>query len=190
MGIPLKGPKNPGMTGRRHRMRTGFGYDIHRLTSGKQMVLGGVDIPGEKGLEGHSDGDVLLHAIADAILGALSKGDIGGYFPDTSEDLKDISSVIITRKAVDIMREEGYKVANIDCVVVAETPRISLYREKMKLTISSILRTSMENVSIKGKTKEQLGAVGRKEAVEAFASVLIVEDKAVNSKTDERDRIK
>jgi 2-C-methyl-D-erythritol 2,4-cyclodiphosphate synthase len=157
-------------------MRTGFGYDIHRLTAEKDMVLGGVPIEGEKGFEGHSDGDVLLHAIADAILGAVSGGDIGQIFPDTSEEFKGISSVIILRKAVDIMRERGFKVGNLDCVVVAQTPKISAYSDKMKATISSILRTSSDNVSVKGKTREKLGEVGRGEAIEVYASVLLVED--------------
>ena len=157
-------------------MKIGFGYDIHRLTDKRPRVMGGVPIEGEKGLEGHSDADVLLHAIADAILGAVSKGDIGEIFPDTSEEFRDMSSVEILRKAVDIMREGAFKIGNLDCVVVAEVPKIGPYREKMKTTISSILRTSSENVSVKGKTKERLGAVGRGEAIEAYASVFLVRD--------------
>ena len=155
-------------------MRTGFGYDIHRLTDGRGMVIGGVKIEGEKGLEGHSDGDVLLHAVADAILGAVSSGDIGEKFPDTDAELKNISSSIILRKAADIMHQQGFKIGNIDCVVVAESPRIADHRQKIKESISSILMISPENVSVKGKTREKLGAVGRGEAIEAYASVLLV----------------
>jgi 2-C-methyl-D-erythritol 2,4-cyclodiphosphate synthase len=166
----------PGLGNRdkKRHMRTGFGYDIHRLTRGRPMVIGGVRIECEKGLEGHSDGDVLLHAVADAILGAVSGGDIGEKFPDTDAEFKDISSSIILKKAFDIMRQAGFRIGNIDCVVVAESPKIADHRQKIKESISSILLISPENVSVKGKTREKLGAVGRGEAIEAYASVLVV----------------
>lgn len=154
-------------------MRIGFGYDIHKLIDGRPMVIGGVVIECEKGLQGHSDGDVLLHAVADAILGAVSGGDIGEQFPDSAEEFKDISSSIIVKKALDIMRQAGFGIGNIDCVVVAEFPRISDHRQKIKESISSILLIPSENVSVKGKTREKLGAVGRGEAIEAYATVLL-----------------
>lgn len=137
------------------------------------MMLGGVEVSRENGLLGHSDGDVLLHALADAILGALSKGDIGKLFPDTKSSIKGISSVTILKKAADIMVEEGFRVGNVDCVVVAEEPKIAPYSEKMSAVIASVLFTEPGNISVKGKTKEGIGEVGKKMAIEAYAVVTL-----------------
>ncbi|MFA6635976.1 MAG: 2-C-methyl-D-erythritol 2,4-cyclodiphosphate synthase [Candidatus Omnitrophota bacterium] len=156
-------------------MRIGFGYDIHRVREGGVMFLGGVEVSRERGLLGHSDGDVLLHAVTDAVLGALSKGDIGGLFPDTDESIRGISSVKILEEAAGIMRREGFKLGNLDCVVVAETPKIGRYREKIARLISSALFSEPGNISVKGKTKEGMGEVGSGGAIEAYAVVMLVE---------------
>lgn len=139
------------------------------------MFLGGVEVSRERGFLGHSDGDVLLHAVADAVLGALSKGDIGGLFPDTDESIRGISSVKILEEAACIMRREGFRLGNLDCVVVAETPKIGKYREKIARLISSVLFSEPKNISVKGKTKEGMGEVGRGEAIEAYAVVTLIE---------------
>ena len=156
-------------------MRVGIGYDIHRLIEDRQMVLGGVEIPYPKGPEGHSDGDVLLHAICDAILGALGKGDIGMRFPDTDPAYKNISSRELLRDVADLMNAEGAGIRNLDCVVIAEEPKIGPYREEISRVIGDILKVSAENVNVKGKTSEKLGAVGEGKAIAAYVSVLLEE---------------
>lgn len=157
-------------------MRIGFGYDIHRITQKGPMFLGGVEVSLKNGLLGHSDGDVLLHAVSDAVLGALSRGDIGSIFPNTDESIKGISSVKILEKVSMIMREDGFRLGNLDCVVVAEEPKISPYREKIASLISAVLFSTPENVSVKGKTKEGMGEVGEGQAIEAYASVILVKN--------------
>jgi 2-C-methyl-D-erythritol 2,4-cyclodiphosphate synthase len=154
-------------------MRIGFGYDIHRVVEGGTMFLGGVEVSRQKSFLSHSDGDVLLHAIADAVLGALSAGDIGKIFPDTDLGIKGISSVDILKKVSEIMRSEGFKLGNLDCVVVAQEPKISEYSDRMAGTISSLLFSEPHRVSVKGKTKEGLGEVGQKLAMEAYAVVML-----------------
>ncbi|RKY42257.1 MAG: 2-C-methyl-D-erythritol 2,4-cyclodiphosphate synthase [Candidatus Makaraimicrobium thalassicum] len=156
-------------------MKIGMGYDIHRLGEGRQMVLGGVNIPYPKGPEGHSDGDVLLHAVCDAILGALGKGDIGMRFPDTDPGYKDISSRELLRDVVRLMHNEGFGVHNLDCVVIAEEPKIGPYREKMIRVISDVLKVRGDTVNIKGKTAEKLDVIGEGRAVAAYAVVLLEE---------------
>ena len=140
------------------------------------MFLGGVEVSRERGLLGHSDGDVLLHAVADAILGALSRGDIGVIFPDTAPDVKGISSVTILKRTAEIMREEGFVLGNLDCVVVAEEPKIAPHREKIVALIASLLFSLPGKVSVKGKTKEGIGEVGKRLAIEAYAVVTLVEE--------------
>jgi 2-C-methyl-D-erythritol 2,4-cyclodiphosphate synthase len=139
------------------------------------MLIGGIEVSREKGLLGHSDGDVLLHAVADAVLGALAKGDIGHFFPDTDNSIKGISSVKIIEKAAGLMREEGFKLGNLDCVVVAEEPKIGPYRERIAEFISSLFFSEACNVNIKAKTKEGTGEVGEGLAIEAYASVMLVD---------------
>ncbi len=154
-------------------MKIGMGYDIHRLAEGRPMVLGGVSIPFPRGPVGHSDGDVLLHAVCDAILGALGKGDIGMRFPDIDPKYKDIRSVELLRDVGELMDGEGFGVSNLDCVVVAEEPKIGPYREEMTRVISNTLKVSANAVNIKGKTAEKLGVIGEGKAVAAYAVALL-----------------
>ena len=156
-------------------MRIGIGYDMHALAPGRAMVLGGVNMPCEKGPEGHSDGDALLHAVCDAILGAMAQEDIGVRFPDTDPEYKDISSIKLLENVKSLMDSEGFKVNNLDCVVVTEKPKISPYREEMVRVISGALGAPRGAVNIKGKTAEQLGVIGENKAVAAYAVVLLEE---------------
>jgi len=160
-------------------MRIGTGYDIHRLTKGRAMVLGGVEIPYSKGPLGHSDGDVLLHAVSDAVLGALSRGDIGMMFPDTDPAYKDISSLELLKKVCFVMEEDGYTLGNMDCNVILEEPKLGPYKDKMRQAIAKIFNVPLEKVSVKAKTAEGLGDIGKKEAVAAYVSVLLEEKGAV-----------
>jgi len=156
-------------------MRVGIGYDVHRLVEGRRLFLGGVEIPHDRGLLGHSDGDVLIHAISDAILGALSEDDIGTYFPDSDEDIKGIDSRKILSRVVEIMEGRGFRVANVDAVVVAQEPKIAPHREKIRKSLSGLLRVDDRRVSIKGKTTEGLGFVGRGEGIAVHAVALLEE---------------
>ncbi len=150
-------------------IKVGIGFDLHRLREGRPLFLGGVEIPYPKGLEGHSDGDVLLHAIADALLGALSLPDIGQLFPPSEEKFRGIRSTEILRRAGEMVRENGYEIMGIDTVVVAEEPRIAPYKEEMKKAIGKALGISPQLIGIKGKTAEGTGDVGRGEAIQAYA---------------------
>jgi 2-C-methyl-D-erythritol 2,4-cyclodiphosphate synthase len=156
-------------------MRMGLGYDVHALVEGRQLVLGGVEIPHNKGLEGHSDGDVLIHAIADAMLGAIAEGDIGLFFPDTDEANRGMDSAIILRRVSEIVKERGFAVQNIDAVVAAEEPRILPHRTRITENLARILEVSPDRISVKGKTTERLGFVGRREGIEVHAVALLVE---------------
>ncbi len=160
-------------------MRIGIGYDVHRLVQGRPLILGGIHIPYEKGLLGHSDGDVLLHAISDAILGAIGEGDIGVLYPDKDESIRGIDSAKILSHVCELALRKGYKIVNIDTVVVTEEPKIAPHRETMKAKIAGILKIDTSLVSIKGKTTEGLGFAGRREGIEVQAVVLVAE-------TDER----
>ena len=154
-------------------MKIGVGFDVHRLTEGRKLILGGVEIPHSKGLLGHSDGDVLIHAISDAILGAISAGDIGVHFPDTDQSIKGIASASILAHASDLMHARGYKIGNIDAVIIAEEPKIAPWREAMKEKLAKILGIDTALVSLKGKTSEGLGFTGRKEGIAVHAVVLL-----------------
>lgn len=156
-------------------MRVGVGFDVHRLTGGRRLVLGGVEIPFEKGLLGHSDGDVLLHAISDAILGAISEDDIGVHFPDSDKDIEGIDSALILERVSGIARDRGYRVVNVDSVVVARMPKIAPYRQEMKQRIAGILSIDAGMVGVKGKTTEGLGFTGRGEGIAVHAVVLLEE---------------
>lgn len=159
-------------------MRIGFGYDIHRLVTGRKLILGGVEIPFEKGLFGHSDADVLLHAISDAILGAIGLGDIGKYFPDTDERYKGISSLLILRKVLALAKEKGYRLLSVDSTVVAEEPILSPHIDKIKETISGEIGPEGDiSINIKAKRNEGLGAIGRREGIAAYAVCLIAQNK-------------
>ena len=153
--------------------RLGIGYDIHRLVAGRKLILGGVKIPHKKGLEGHSDADVLTHALCDAILGALGKGDIGEHFPNTDSKYKNISSLVLLGKVNDLLRSEGYRIVNIDTVIQAEEPNLKVYKAKMRLILAKELALDKSQVNIKATTQEKLGAIGKGEGIAAFASVLL-----------------
>lgn len=154
-------------------MRIGHGYDVHRLAQGRKLILGGVDIPHTHGLLGHSDADVLVHAVMDAILGALALGDIGKLFPDSSSQFKDISSLILLSEVARRMSECGYCIGNVDATVIAQSPKLSPYIDRMRKNIADILRTDIQNVSIKATTEEKLGFTGRQEGVSAHAVCIL-----------------
>jgi 2-C-methyl-D-erythritol 2,4-cyclodiphosphate synthase len=154
-------------------MRVGLGYDAHALVEGRDLFLGGVLIPFERGLLGHSDGDVLLHALADAVLGAAGCEDIGALFPDTDKAIKGIGSERILSKAVALARNKGYKVVNVDVVVVCEAPRIQAYKDEIRTNIARILGVDATRISVKGKTTEGMGFTGRKEGIESYAVCLL-----------------
>jgi 2-C-methyl-D-erythritol 2,4-cyclodiphosphate synthase len=154
-------------------IRIGQGIDFHQLETGLDLWLGGVKIPSQKGCVAHSDGDVLLHAICDALLGAAGLRDIGFYFPDTDEKLKNIDSKILLKNTFDLIRQKGYVVINIDSTVCLEKPKISSFIQEMKNTISSILETNSDNVGVKATTTEKLGFTGREEGIVAIAVVLL-----------------
>jgi len=152
-------------------LRVGIGYDVHRLVKGRKLILGGVDIPFEKGLLGHSDADVLTHAICDAILGALGLGDIGQHFPDSDPAYKGISSLVLLGDVVARMRQQQYEIGNVDSILVAEKPRLGKYIEQIQMTLAEILQTSADRVNIKATTTEGLGFTGREEGIAAQAIV-------------------
>jgi 2-C-methyl-D-erythritol 2,4-cyclodiphosphate synthase len=154
--------------------RTGLGIDFHQLTEGRDLWLGGVKIPHIKGALGHSDADVVLHAICDALLGALALGDIGEHFPDTSGEFKNIDSKILLRRTVEMIWAKGYEVVNIDASLCLEKPKVRPYVSAMQLTIAAILQIDTDAVGIKATTAEKMGFVGREEGVAAMASVLLM----------------
>ena len=154
-------------------MRTGIGYDIHRLVPGRKLVLGGVVIPYKKGLLGHSDADVLIHALCDALLGAAALGDIGKFFPDADPAFKDMDSMIFLIKTYKMLLDEGYKINNIDSIIFAEAPRLSTFRDSMAKNIADAVEININQVNIKSTTAEGLGFIGKGEAIGAMCSVLI-----------------
>lgn len=153
--------------------RIGFGIDFHQLTSERDLWLGGIKIPHHKGAKGHSDADVLLHAICDAMLGALSLGDIGVHFPDTSNEFKDIDSKILLKRSYDLIRKEGYTIVNVDTSLCLQEPKIKPYISEMQKVIASILELEIRDVSIKATTTEKMGFVGREEGLIAYATILL-----------------
>lgn len=154
-------------------MRVGIGYDAHRLVEGRKLIIGGVHIPFEKGLLGHSDADVLAHAINDALLGAACLGDIGKHFPDTDPKYKDISSLVLMKRVAELLKNEGFGIVNIDSVIVAERPKFAPYIEKMRENIASALGIQKDKISIKATTTEGMGFEGRGEGISAKAICLI-----------------
>jgi 2-C-methyl-D-erythritol 2,4-cyclodiphosphate synthase len=154
-------------------MRIGIGYDSHRLVEGRRLIIGGIEIPHDKGLLGHSDADVLVHAVCDAILGALGAGDIGRHFPDTNPAYKGKSSMILLQKVYAMVEEMGFRVHNVDSTVILERPRLKRYMHEMALNISKALNISEDRVNVKAKTNEGMGFIGRDEGIAAFAVVTI-----------------
>ena len=157
--------------------RIGIGFDVHAFADNRKLIIGGVDIPFEKGLAGHSDADVLLHAISDALLGSISAGDIGQHFPDTDPKYKNANSLTLLKHVYELVQRKGYSLGNIDAVITAQRPKLATHIPLMRKNISDILQTEIENISIKATTTEKLGFVGREEGLSAFASVLIIKNK-------------
>ncbi len=156
------------------KIRTGLGYDVHKLVNDRPLTVGGIEIPHEKGSFGHSDGDVLIHAICDALLGAGNLRDIGFHFPDTSEKYKGIDSKILLKEVVKLIREKGFEISNIDSTIVLQKPKIKDFIPKMKEILAETMRISVDDISVKATTTENLGFTGREEGIAAYASVLII----------------
>jgi 2-C-methyl-D-erythritol 2,4-cyclodiphosphate synthase len=154
-------------------LRIGYGVDFHQLAEGRKFFIGGVEVPHYKGAVGHSDADVLLHAICDAMLGALALGDIGVHFPDTDMKYKNIDSKILLQETAAMVEKKGYRLVNLDSTLCLQEPKIKPYVEQMREVIAGIIGTGIENISIKATTTEQMGFVGRKEGVVAYATVLL-----------------
>ena len=153
--------------------RVGQGYDVHRLVAGRKLILGGVEIPHETGLLGHSDADALLHAITDALLGAVALGDIGRHFPDTDPRYRGADSRVLLRAAVALLAERGWRTVNVDATIIAQQPKLAPYAAAMVANVAVDLKIAPDSVNIKGKTNEKLGYLGRQEAIEAQAVVLV-----------------
>jgi 2-C-methyl-D-erythritol 2,4-cyclodiphosphate synthase len=153
--------------------RIGQGFDVHAFAEGRPLIIGGISIPYEKGLLGHSDADVLLHTIADACLGAIAAGDIGKHFPDTDPAFKDADSAVLLERIWEFVREQGYELGNLDCTIIAQKPKMAPYINDMRKRISELLQTSIENVNVKATTTEKLGFTGREEGIASQAVVLL-----------------
>lgn len=155
-------------------MKIGIGYDVHKLVPNRDLIIGGIKIPHHNGLKGHSDADVLLHAIIDSILGAMGEGDIGKHFPDNDDKYKNISSIKLLEKINNIMKMKKYSIGNIDAVIIAEEPKMSPYIADMKKNIASVLNTEIQNINIKATTTERLGFEGRKEGISSQAVCILL----------------
>jgi 2-C-methyl-D-erythritol 2,4-cyclodiphosphate synthase len=155
-------------------IRVGFGYDVHQLAPGRKLILGGVEIPHEKGSVAHSDGDVLIHALCDALLGAANLRDIGYHFPDTSGEYKDISSLILLERTMELLRRQGYQLGNADITLCLERPKIRDYVPRMIGNLSRVMESATDQVSVKATTNEKMGFVGKEEGMTAYAVVLII----------------
>ncbi len=155
--------------------RIGLGFDTHKLEVNRDFWLGGIQIPYDKGATGHSDADVLIHAICDALLGAAGLGDIGTHFPDTSSEFKDIDSKVLLKRTLNLITEKGYTIGNLDTTIVLQNPKISSYMPEMIKTLAEVLKTDESRISIKAKTSEKLGFIGREEGLSAYAIVLLQE---------------
>jgi 2-C-methyl-D-erythritol 2,4-cyclodiphosphate synthase len=156
-------------------MRIGFGFDTHKLEVGHEFWLGGMRIPHEKGATGHSDADVLIHAICDALLGAAGLRDIGTQFPDTSSEFKDIDSKVLLKRTLDLIEKNGYTIGNMDTTIVLERPKINVHVPEMMKTLAEVLKIEESRISIKAKTSERMGFIGREEGISAYAIVLLHE---------------
>ena len=154
-------------------IRIGHGYDVHRMQAGRRLVLGGVDIPCERGLLGHSDADVVTHALMDAILGAMRAGDIGKLFPDTDPAYKDADSLKLLAEVARFVRERGFEIIDVDSVIAAQAPKLSPYREQMRENLARAMGLPVENVGVKATTTEHLGPEGREEGITAYATCLV-----------------
>lgn len=158
------------------KIRTGFGFDVHRLVEGRDLWLGGILVPHTLGLWGHSDADVLIHAICDALLGAANMRDIGYHFPDSASEFENIDSKVLLRKTVGLIASKGYRIGNIDATVCAERPKLKNYIPQMQKVLAEVMNIDVDDVSIKATTTEKLGFTGREEGISAYAVVLISKD--------------
>ena len=156
-------------------MRIGIGYDVHKLVEDRKLIIGGIEVPYVKGLDGHSDADVLIHAIMDSILGALAKRDIGYLFPDNDNKYKDIDSKILLKKVVELMKNMDYKIGNIDSIIIAQSPKMSPHIEQMRIVLSEIMETDIDNINIKATTTEKLGFEGKGYGITAQAVCILEE---------------
>lgn len=154
-------------------MRIGHGYDVHKLVEGRDLIIGGVKIPYEKGLLGHSDADVLLHAVSDSLLGAAAMGDIGGMFPDNDPQFLGADSLVLLRSVFQRLRDNGYKVVNVDATIIAQKPKMKAYIPEMRMNIAAALSTDIDNISVKATTEEEMGFTGRGEGISAHSVCLI-----------------
>ena len=157
-----------------NRFRVGFGYDVHQLSPGRKLIVGGVIIPHTKGAKGHSDADVLLHAIADALLGAAALGDIGTHFPDADTRFKNMDSKVIVERVVALLKEKNYAIENVDTTVVLQQPKLSPYIPRMRKQIAAVLEIDVSDVSVKASTTEHLGFIGREDGIAAYAVAMVV----------------
>ncbi len=157
-------------------MRIGHGYDVHRLVAGRRLVLGGVEIPWDKGLDGHSDADVLTHAVMDALLGAAGLGDIGRHFPDHEEKYRNINSQVLLQKVCGMLLDNGYRIGNLDATIIAQRPKLMPYLERMKQCMADTMNISVEQINLKATTEERLGFTGREEGISAHCVCLIQEN--------------
>ncbi|MBS5788645.1 MAG: 2-C-methyl-D-erythritol 2,4-cyclodiphosphate synthase [Clostridioides difficile] len=155
-------------------MRVGLGYDVHRLVEGRKLILGGVTIPHEKGLLGHSDADVLTHAITDSILGAMAMGDIGKHFPDTDEKYKGADSIKLLAHVYELVKSKGYKIGNIDSTIIAQRPKLAPYIDQMREVIAKTLETGIDNINIKATTEEKLGFTGSEEGISSQSICILL----------------
>lgn len=154
-------------------MRVGHGYDLHRLAKGRRLVLGGVVIPHDRGLEGHSDADVLVHAIIDALLGATALGNIGQHFPDNDPAYKNADSIMLLKKVMALISDKGYVVENVDATLIAEKPKLNPFLDRIRTNLAACLNVDLDRISVKAKTNESVGPEGREEAISAHAVVLL-----------------
>ncbi|WP_339060653.1 2-C-methyl-D-erythritol 2,4-cyclodiphosphate synthase [Tepidibacillus marianensis] len=157
-------------------IRIGQGFDVHQFAKDRKLMIGGIEVPHEKGLWGHSDADVLLHALADAILGALSKGDIGKWFPDNDPSIKDIDSKVILERVWSEVEKEGYRLENTDLTIIAQKPKMAPYISQMRKQIANIIKCQVDQVNVKATTTEKLGFTGREEGIAALAIVLLTKN--------------
>ena len=159
--------------------RVGVGYDFHRLIKGRRLILGGIDIPSAKGLEGHSDADVLTHAVMDAILGALAKGDIGRHFPDKDPAYKDADSMVLLKQVVTLVKQDSFRINNLDSTIVAERPKLASHLTAMQERLAEILEIPLDRINIKATTTEGLGFCGRQEGIGSYSVVSLVADEDI-----------
>ena len=157
-----------------NNIRIGYGYDVHKFIEGRKLILGGIEVPFDRGLEGHSDADVLLHAITDAILGALALGDIGSHFPDDDPEYKNADSIDLLRHCYSLVLEKGYVIGNLDATVIAEKPKLRTHIDSIRSSIAKILKTGVENISVKATTSEKMGFAGREEGMVAHCAILLI----------------